>query len=101
MKVVKVKHYEKYCYELFDMEHTYLFETPIVLKEGDIVLTAPKQGKYENIAICVSDSAEISQKALEYLEGVGEYALPLAKVVGKYELERFPEYAKGGLIKNE
>ena len=89
MKVVKVKHYERDFFG--EVEKHFLFETPIKLKEGDIVLTAPKQSKDRDIAICAADNIEISEKILEYLASVSEYELPLAEVIGKYELTEWGE----------
>ena len=83
MKIVRVRHFGD------NTAREFLFETPRALKKGDLVLTAPKNGKYENFAVCTANSIEVKKEALEYLQPKSEWQLPLAKVIGKYELTEF------------
>lgn len=83
MKVVRVRHFGD------NTAKEFLFETPRSLKKGDLVLTAPKNGKYLNYAVCTANSIEVKKEALEYLQPRSEWQLPLAKVIGKYELTEF------------
>lgn len=84
MKVVKVRDLEYTGNPMYDV-----VETPIPLKEGDIVIAFQEALEETTLMICVRDSMDIKPEILGYLDVVGEYTLPLAKVVGKYKLERF------------
>ena len=68
----------------------YLFEAPegVVLKKGDTVLVKNKKG--EVLATCGCDSFEASKNVAVSLSQVFGGKMPLAKVIGKYTLERFP-----------
>lgn len=87
MKIVKITH------ELNEhaiRRDTYLFETPVDLPKGAIVLTNPK-GKYQNIGIVLEDSIDVDENVLKYLEQNCGYKLPLAKVIGIYWMLGFKE----------
>lgn len=83
MKVVKVRHFKS------NTSREFLFETPRALKKGDLVLTAPRDGKYENYGVCTANSIEVKKEILEYLQDNNSYRLPLAKIIGKYELTEY------------
>lgn len=83
MKIVKVRHQK----DLYAKE--YLFETPKNLKKGDIVICDTKKCD-EEISICTSDSIEVKKEVLEFLNNQScGWSMPLAKVVGRYDLDRW------------
>jgi hypothetical protein len=43
----------------------YIFETPVDLKKGDLVMCETKRG--ENIGICISDSFTVDGSALDFI----------------------------------
>ena len=88
MKIVRVRHFGD------DKAKEFTYETPRALKKDDLVLVAPKHGKYENYAVCTTDSIEIKKEILEFLQTQFAWELPLCKVIGKFELTKYGEAKK-------
>ncbi len=85
MKIVKVRHFGD------SKSKEFIYETSRALKKDDMVLVAPKHGKYENYAVCTTDSIEVKKEVLEFLQTQGAWELPLCKVIGKFELNNYGE----------
>lgn len=69
----------------------YLFEVPdsVHLAPGDMVICDTRKGEAEGI--CITHSVICGENAFEAFVKLTGATLPLRKIVGKYELNRFVE----------
>lgn len=94
MNIVLIKHSE-------NDSKQFLFEVPgdIILSEGSLVCVENKKGKH--IGICTCDSCEVSESLAAAIVRMNGGSLPLAKVIGYYDLNLFEQAIEKTVVRHD